>query len=108
MACSIEIKDMTLNKTIKMIYLDIIILNTRANCAKKTMRERRRQVLIKMLYFQCLRAFHPCFYTGQTFTVQKTSSCAVQRTVVYFLPVKGAVTTTEGGKESGSKSDEHK
>lgn len=58
------------------------------------MRERQRQeVLIKMLYFQCLRAFHPCFYTGQTFTVQKTSSCAgSENFVVYFLPVKGAVT----------------
>lgn len=39
-----------------------------------------------MLYFQCLRAFHPWFYTGETFTVQKTSSRAgSENFVVHFL-----------------------
>lgn len=78
----------------------------------------RREVLIKMLYFQCLRAFHPCFYTGETFTVQKTSSRAgSDNFVVYFqlfLPVKGAVTILlhlknhSGEKESGRKTDKHR
>lgn len=65
-----------------------------------------------MLYFQCLRTFHPCFYTGETFTVQKTSSRAdSENFVVYFLlflPVKGAVTIllhlkNQRGKRKGEQ-----
>lgn len=66
-----------------------------------------------MLYFQCLRAFHLCFYTGETFTVQKTSfRQGSENFVVYFLPflpVKGAVTILlhlknhRGEKKAGVK-----
>lgn len=50
-----------------------------------------------MLYFQCLRAFHPCFITGETFTVQKNIvSCRFRELCcvfsAFFLPATGAVT----------------
>lgn len=62
-----------------------------------------------MLYFQCLRAFHLCFTQVRRSLFGKHRLVQIQRTLLCFLPGKGAVTVllhlklTEREKKEGVK-----